>query len=236
MGPSCVFPLTLPALECLDWAVITPQQHSHRAAEPGLQCICPALFHTQLSTQESYCHETLDVLGSLILVTQSRNVFLEGVSRCPWQHFSLQCCRIAIQECFVVLCVLICCWKIWLFLIFYLSASGLAWMRQRETFAPLNGLSSIRLSLGNWRNGTNDSSVISIVDDGWEKEWKQEIKTNDCSILRKYFGLENYIKIMLYSPQVLEICIKVIQSENWLLVLKMTIYIHSYKLFFFFFA
>lgn len=34
----------------------------------------------------------------------------------------------------------------------------------------LNGLSSVRLSLGNWRSGTNDSFVIMIVDNGWERE------------------------------------------------------------------
>lgn len=165
--------ITLPALECLGLAVVTAQQHSCRAAEQGLLYICPALFHTQLSTQESYCHETLDVLGSLILVTQSRNVFLEGVSRCPWQHFSWHFCRIAIQEYLVVICILICCWKICLFLIFYLFlASGMASMRQRETFASFNGLWSIRLPLGNWRSDSNDSSVELIVDDGWERERK----------------------------------------------------------------
>lgn len=38
-----------------------------------------------------------------------------------------------------------------------------------------------------------------------------------------------------FSPQVLEIHIKIIQSENWLLVLKIiAIYIHSYKLYLFF--
>lgn len=165
--PTHLASLWVPWLGC-DYSSAAQLQGSRARAAVHL----PGTFHTQLSTQESYCHETLVVLGSLILVTQSRNVFLEGVSRCPWQHFSWQCCRIAIQECFVVLCILICCWKIRLFLIFYLLASGMAWMRQKETFLPLSGLSSIRLSLGNWRNGTNDSSVVLIVDDGWEKEWK----------------------------------------------------------------
>lgn len=45
-------------------------------------------------------------------------------------------------------------------------------MRQRETLAPLNGLSSIRLLLGNWRSGANDSSVVLIIDDGWKRERK----------------------------------------------------------------
>lgn len=96
------FWLTLPALECLDWAAISLQLHSYRRAERGLWCIYPALFYTQLSTQESCCHETLDFLGSSILVTQSSNLFLEDGSRCPRQHFRWQCFSTAIQEHLVV--------------------------------------------------------------------------------------------------------------------------------------
>lgn len=107
----------------------------------GLRSICPALFHTQLSTQESYCHETLDFLGSSILVTQSSNLFLEGASRCPWQRFSWQCCSIAIQEHLVVLYILTRYWKIRLFLpLFLVLALGMAWLGQRKTLAPLNWL------------------------------------------------------------------------------------------------
>lgn len=156
-GAQLWLPITFPALECLDLAVITAQQPSCSSRARAAVHLPSTFSHTAFHPG-SYCHETLDVLGSLILVTQSRSVFLEGVSRCPWQHFSWQCCRIAIQEDLVVLCILICCWKIWLFLIFYLYlASGVAWMRQRETFAPMNGLWSRRLPLGNWISSTNSS-------------------------------------------------------------------------------
>lgn len=142
--PGCGFWLTSSTLKCLDWAAITFQQHSHRGAEWGPRCICQALFHTQLSSQ-SYCHEMLDFLGSSILVTQPSNLFLEGVSRCPWQHFSWQRCSIALREHLVVLWLIT--WKRWLFLLLYLFlALGMAWMRQRKTLAPLNWLSSIKLS------------------------------------------------------------------------------------------
>lgn len=151
---SWLWLLTLPALECLDLAAITLQQHNYRGAQWGLRYICLALFHTQLSTQESYCHETLDSLGSSILVTQSSNLFLDGASRCPWQHFIWQCCSIAMQEHLVVLCVLTCYWKRCVFLLLNLFlALGMAWMRQRKTLAPLHWISSIRLSACWWETG-----------------------------------------------------------------------------------
>lgn len=40
----------------------------------------------------------------------------------------------------------------------------------KGNICTLDGLSSIRLPLGNWRSGTNDSSLI--VDAGWERERK----------------------------------------------------------------
>lgn len=78
------------------------------------------------------------VLGSSILLTQSSSLFLQGVSRCPWQHFSWQRFSSAVQEQLIVLFVLNQYWEILLFLWIYLFlALGMTWIEQRKRFFSL---------------------------------------------------------------------------------------------------
>lgn len=156
--------------------VITLQQHNYKGSEWGPLHICPVVFHKQVSTQESYCHETLEFWAHQFW-WHNPAVYFQRV----WAGVRGS---ILADSALVLLLrsnlLLILSWFItgkyrWFYgFIYFCIGDSLTGTRENVCSLHLTSeYQTFSMMIEDWKSFINDASPTLIVNDGWERGKKK---------------------------------------------------------------